>query len=123
MKNYQIHRAGEPWADVGEVTVTVHEGHKQYRLKPNRSLKVRNHSPTGFNFGYGGSGPAQLALAIVLDFTDDEQMATAHYQDFKWEFICGMRHPGGTIMGDDIQAWLDKRGPDKGTADCILTEQ
>jgi len=28
------------------------------------SLKVVNHSPTGFAWGYGGSGPAQLALAL-----------------------------------------------------------
>ena len=28
------------------------------------SLAVRNHSPTGPAWGYDGSGPAQLALAI-----------------------------------------------------------
>jgi len=27
--------------------------------------KVRNHSPDGFEWGYAGSGPAQLALAIL----------------------------------------------------------
>jgi len=27
-----------------------------------------NHSPDGFEWGYGGSGPAQLALAIYQDF-------------------------------------------------------
>ena len=35
-------------------------------LDPEISQKVRNHSPDGFNWGYCGSGPAQLALAIVL---------------------------------------------------------
>jgi len=35
-------------------------------LFPNDSQKVRNHSPDGFAWGYGGSGPAQLALAICL---------------------------------------------------------
>src|SRR5262249_40617485 len=29
--------------------------------------EIRNHSPTGFEWGYGGSGPAQLALAIIAD--------------------------------------------------------
>lgn len=28
---------------------------------------IRNHSPTGFAWGYEGSGPAQLALAILVD--------------------------------------------------------
>ena len=32
------------------------------------SCKVYNHSPTGFSWGYGGSGPSQLALAILLLF-------------------------------------------------------
>jgi hypothetical protein len=29
--------------------------------------QIRNHSPSGFEFGYNGSGPAQLALAILAD--------------------------------------------------------
>lgn len=28
---------------------------------------LMNHSPAGFEYGYGGSGPAQLALAILAD--------------------------------------------------------
>ncbi|MCU4744613.1 DUF6166 domain-containing protein [Natronoglomus mannanivorans] len=43
-------------------------------LSPDRSLEVRNHGPTGFEWGYNGSGPAQLALAILLDYTDDENI-------------------------------------------------
>jgi hypothetical protein len=31
----------------------------------NPQFKLRNHSPTGFEWGYGGSGPAQLALALA----------------------------------------------------------
>jgi hypothetical protein len=30
-------------------------------------LELARHSPTGFEFGYTGSGPAQLALAILCD--------------------------------------------------------
>jgi hypothetical protein len=30
-------------------------------------LDLWNHSPTGFEWGYGGSGPAQLALAILAN--------------------------------------------------------
>ena len=35
-------------------------------VRPERSLRVRNHSPDGFSWGDGGSGPAQLALALLL---------------------------------------------------------
>ena len=36
-------------------------------LNPEPSQELWNHSPDGFNWGYGGSGPAQLALALLLD--------------------------------------------------------
>jgi len=42
---------------------------------------------SGFEWGYGGSGPAQLALALLLDYTDDEAVALDHYQEFKTEVV------------------------------------
>lgn len=54
---------------------------------------VRNHSPDGFEWGYGGSGPAQLALAITLDaLGGDVERARVLYQEFKWRVIA--RLPG-----------------------------
>jgi uncharacterized protein (DUF2249 family) len=47
---------------------------------------LRNHSPDGFSWGYGGSGCAQLALALLADLTDDD-IAARYYQDFKWVFV------------------------------------
>ncbi|GAF79707.1 unnamed protein product, partial [marine sediment metagenome] len=35
-------------------------------------LDLRNHSPMGFECGYLGSGPAQLALALLADVFDDQ---------------------------------------------------
>lgn len=58
-------------------------------LDPKPSQKLRNHSPDGFNWGYGGSGPAQLALAIMLKLTGKSE----HYQDFKFAVIAAI--PGG----------------------------
>ncbi|MCG8386125.1 MAG: DUF6166 domain-containing protein [Cytophagales bacterium] len=55
-------------------------------LLPNESLKHKNHSPNGFAWRYGGSGPAQLALAICLELFDIET-ALEVYQDFKWKYI------------------------------------
>ncbi len=56
------------------------------RLSPRKSQKIFNHSPDGFNWGYGGSGPAQLALALLLLVTD-QNIAVRLHQDFKWEFV------------------------------------
>lgn len=52
-------------------------------LNPKRSNEVHNHSPDGFNWGFGGSGPAQLALAIMLKLKDEFD----DYQEFKNKVI------------------------------------
>jgi hypothetical protein len=52
-------------------------------------LEIRNHSPTGFAWGYGGSGPAQLALALLVDALGDVEIAERHYQEFKFEIVAG----------------------------------
>lgn len=61
-------------------------------LKPEKSLKVRNHSPSGFNWGYAGSGPAQLALAILLDLFPErgDEWAETHHQTLKFKLIAGL---------------------------------
>lgn len=53
-------------------------------------LDLANHSPDGFQWGYAGSGPAQLALALVADATGDDQLALRTYQRFKFEIVVGM---------------------------------
>lgn len=58
-------------------------------LSPKKSQKVYNHSPDGFNWGYGGSGPAQLALAICMELMPREE-ALAKYQDLKRSVIAGL---------------------------------
>lgn len=49
-------------------------------------LDLARHSPTGFEVGYHGSGPAQLALAMTADAFGDE-FAQRIYQDFKHHVI------------------------------------
>jgi len=50
------------------------------------SLKLRNHSPTGFSWGYLGSGPSQLALAVMLVLHGPER-AQDCYMKFKEDII------------------------------------
>ena len=73
-------------------------------LDPKPSQKVRNHSPDGFNWGYGGSGPAQLALAILLEFTDRET-AVELYQDFKFNVIAGLPQMDFEIE-INVEGWI-----------------
>ena len=54
-------------------------------------LELRSHSPTGFAWGYCGSGPAQLALALLMDATGEPTLALRHHQEFKFKFVAGWR--------------------------------
>lgn len=49
----------------------------------NPRLDIYNHSSAGFAWGYGGSGPAQLALAVLADCVGDDDIALAFHQAFK----------------------------------------
>ena len=61
-----------------------------------------NHSPTGFEFGYGGSGPAQLSLAILADCIG-EPLALEFYQEFKWAVIAQQRTNAFTLTELDVR--------------------
>lgn len=80
------------------------------------------HSPTGFEWGYGGSGPADLALNILQEALrrkgyvgEIEHLgrswaygrAVSLHQAFKWEVVCRIPHEGGTIYWEDIDKWLE----------------
>lgn len=69
-------------------------------------LDLRNHSPTGFEWGYSGSGPAQLALAILADYLGDDKRALLLHQDFKSAKIAGLTDDEWSISADEIEEWL-----------------
>ena len=95
MKRYEGKRQGYA------VGVTV-DGR---RLNPRFDLW--NHSPTGFEWGYGGSGPAQLALAILADHCRDDEQALNFYQRFKWAVVAELPHRSWTLTTEAIDRMLD----------------
>src|ERR1017187_4015751 len=69
----------------------------------NPRLDLYNHSPTGFEWGYCGSGPAQLALAILADHLGEDIQAFNLYQRFKWAVIVELpRKRSWTLTSRDI---------------------
>lgn len=94
---------------------------------------IYHHSPTGFEIGYEGSGPADLALNILELFCRDMGMratlalrnwppgkdgsttikvcdlAWHLHQDFKRAFIARLDRNGGTISGDAIRHWISEQ--------------
>lgn len=66
-------------------------------------FELRNHSPTGFDWGYCGSGPAQLALAILASHVEDDTQALNLYQRFKWSVIAKLPRKRWTLTSEQIQ--------------------
>ena len=78
-------------------------------FSPAPSQKLYNHSPDGFQWGYGGSGPAQLALALLLDATGDPELSVKLHQDFKWAFVATWGEKW-EITTEQIKSWIEERG-------------
>ena len=87
----------------GQPAVTVCDGRTCQPL-PLR-LDLFNHSPTGFSWGYAGSGPAQLALALLADALGDDDRATRLHQAFKFKVVaCWPEGERWWITADQIVA-------------------
>ena len=70
-------------------------------------LDLVEQSPTGFDWGYGGSGPAQLAIAILADLTVDDLYSKARYMSFKWDVVAKLPSLGWVRHEDRFQEWVD----------------
>jgi hypothetical protein len=79
------------------------------------------HSPDGFEWGYAGSGPSELALnaleAILLEFNYEGErferdgkeaymLTWEAYREFRYAFIEGIPNEGGIIETKDVIEWL-----------------
>lgn len=75
----------------GKVSVIVDR--ESYSLDPRADLAVydlRFQQPV-FGWGHHGYAPAQLALAILADYTDDDQFALDYAMEFKREIIAKLQ--------------------------------
>ena len=116
IKTYAVERTPE-----GVVCLVIKKGQESYFLK-----NVGYHSPSGFEMGYAGSGPADLALTILLDHFKAGSVTRNHFlglglpdgpiadawrlhQDFKFKFITP--HGNETVISSkEIQEWVDAEG-------------
>jgi hypothetical protein len=90
------------------------------QLMTNVVWQVVEHSPTGFEIGYGGSGPADFALNVMAALFPIENgdpaikcfqgtasgQAWQLHQEFKFAFLCGANRLGGCIEWQEIELWL-----------------
>lgn len=87
--------------------VSAMEKHENVELDPR--LDLVNHSSTGFEYGYAGSGPAQLALAIMAHYLRCDKDALCYYQSFKHDMIEGRQGDGFVITARQIFDWLGEK--------------
>jgi len=95
---------GTRWARAVAVRVDYHP------LPPRNDLF--NHSPNGFEWGYRGSGPAQLALAILAHHTRDDGRAVRLHQIFKDDIIALLDKDYWEIDSVLVDRWLEIRDGD-----------
>lgn len=77
--------------------------------KANVHHVLKKHSPTGIEWGYSGSGPADLALNVLLQFGCSKADAERLHQDFKADIIAGIPAEGGTVAAGVIRHWIGER--------------
>lgn len=95
--------------DDGAARVTIEPGSQALPVRRD----LRNHSPDGFEWGYGGSGPAQLALALLADALDDDARALALYQRFISAVVANLPSPGWRLSADGIRKLAEQFEADR----------
>lgn len=115
----------------GETRVyVVHDDGRRGRLEH----RIFCHSAGGFDWGYGGSGPSELALNLLAHALGDESTCprckgTRRYrasrcfecagvgvadpvwrahQDFKWAFIAGLPENRWSLERSDVLEWWSR---------------
>lgn len=111
----------------GVATVIIEQPETRGLGRPlNPRLDLANKSPTGFEWGYAGSGPSQLALAILADHfghrphfaeTMDARKKDPHltnapdelayelHQQFKFDFIARIEDDTWETTTKQVRDW------------------
>ena len=63
-------------------------------------------SPTGFEWGYCGAGPSDLALNILLSATGDRNFAFRHNVRFRDEVVGRIPLSGGVLRAGEVLEWV-----------------
>jgi hypothetical protein len=84
----------------------------QYGNGSKRPLPMRKdiyHHSNEFCWGYGGSGPGQLAMALLIHALRDVKKAKRLYQQFKWRYVARLEEGAPwEISRDEIRRIVDE---------------
>ena len=87
-------------------------------------LNEINHSPTGFEWGYYGSGPSQLAYAILRNLYDCHT-AEEYHVSFKQGVIAAISHNEWVLPSSEVEDWflINSRGNSLYVTQTPLTDK
>lgn len=89
-------------ADDCVVYVTDMKGRILGELDPR--FDIANKSPTGFEWGYLGSGPTQLAIAMCCAVLGDEKESDPNvYLEFRNHVIARIKSDTWSLLGEDVR--------------------
>lgn len=92
---YGCAKTGKVW--IGETELDI-----------SRSLRIENKSPSGYSWGFHGSGPSQLSLAIMLEVCNSEHEAVRLYQQFKQDIIAFIPSDEDLVLPVAVvEKWLE----------------
>lgn len=91
-----------PYKEGDDITVSRTDTGKKIT---NVARNVVKHSLSDYDWGYEGSGPAELALNCLMMFCDYTTAYNLH-QSFKTKFVGCIPKQGGTIKYYDIQQFI-----------------
>jgi hypothetical protein len=70
-------------------------------------LEIANKS-FEFAWGHSGSGPSQLAIAILAHATGNDEIALGHWAAFRDYALAGLRMDSELLISDDfVLTWLE----------------
>ena len=95
---YRIRTATE--SELGTQVLVHADGREPRPLDPR--LDLRRHSETGLEWGYAGSGPAQLALGLAADVLGDDERAQDIYQKLKFKLVGRLPKDGWSLTEDQL---------------------
>ena len=114
----------DDWLELSEALVLQRDGDDNHAIvRTNVPHLVAHHSPSGFEWGYAGSGPADLALNVCQWYLNRIHyqgmkskcfdgtcfsMAFVLHQEFKRTFIACAPHEGIVIPFEQIQLWFNE---------------
>lgn len=98
-------------AKAGGAMVRVYGDDGERRELPMATLSrmEARHSPEGFQWGYDGSGPTELARAILVHFYpgDDRVRHPRCYRTFRVRFISGIKADIFELPEKEIREWYE----------------